>query len=103
MGVGSSVQSVQTRFPLNNTFTLTGGAPSEQLDIDISNRGFTAKPDGPSQKWVASNDKNIVLYYDWDDVGSTSTNLRLNVYTEDGANIPSAAVVRLAAEFWENA
>lgn len=102
MGVGSSVQSVQTRFPINATYTLGGGSPTEQISVDLTGRGFTAKPDGLNSPGFASNDPNIGVQYDWDDAGNTSTNGVLNIFTRDGSPLP-AGTIRITAEFWENA
>jgi hypothetical protein len=63
----------------------TGGATTETLDVDITNRGFTAKPD-----WglIQIYDTNFLGVYDFD-TASSSTNARFVVFSRDGANLAS--------------
>lgn len=65
--------------------SLTGGATTENLDVDITNRGFTAKPD-----WglIQIYDTNILGVYDYD-TSSSSTNARFVLFSRDGGNLPS--------------
>ena len=59
-------------------FTVSSG--NDDLDVDITNRGFTAKPD-----WglIQIYDTNYLGVYDFD-AGSTSTNARFVIYSRDG-------------------
>ena len=67
--------------------TLTGGAATENLDVDITNRGFTAKPD-----WglIQIYDTNVLGVYDYA-AGSTSTNARFVLFSRDGGNLPAGS------------
>ena len=53
------------------------------LDVDITNRGFTAKPD-----WglIQIYDTNFLGVYDFD-TGSSSTNARFVIYSKDGTDL----------------
>lgn len=61
----------------------TAGTPTENLDVDITNRGFTAKPD-----WgiIQIYDTNFLGVYDYD-TGSTATNARFVIFSRDGGNL----------------
>jgi hypothetical protein len=63
----------------------TGGSPTENLDVDITDRGFTAKPD-----WgiIQIYDTNFLGVYDYD-TSSTSTNARFVIFSKDGSNLAS--------------
>jgi hypothetical protein len=67
--------------------TLTGTAATENLDVDITNRGFTAKPD-----WglIQIYDTNVLGVYDYA-AGSTSTNARFVLFSRDGGNLPAGS------------
>jgi hypothetical protein len=69
------------------TPTLTGSAATEDLDVDITNRGFTAKPD-----WglIQIYDTNVLGVYDYA-AGSTSTNARFVLFSRDGGNLPAGS------------
>jgi hypothetical protein len=56
---------------------------SISLDVDITNRGFTAKPD-----WglIQIYDTNFLGVYDYD-TGSSSTNARFVIFSKDGTNL----------------
>jgi hypothetical protein len=58
-------------------FTVSSG--NDDLDVDITNRGFTAKPD-----WglIQIYDTNYLGVYDFDN-GSSSTNARFVIYSRD--------------------
>jgi hypothetical protein len=53
------------------------------LDVDITNRGFTAKPD-----WglIQVYDTNFLGVYDFD-TGSSSTNARFIIFSKDGTDL----------------
>jgi len=62
---------------------MTAGTPTDTLDVDITNRGFTAKPD-----WglIQIYDTNYLGVYDFD-TGSSSTNARFVLFSVDGGNL----------------
>jgi len=64
----------------SDVFNFTVSSGSYDLDVDITNRGFTAKPD-----WglIQIYDTNYLGVYDFD-VGSSSTNARFVIYSRDG-------------------
>ena len=63
----------------------TGLVTSVNLDVDITNRGFTGKPD-----WglIQVYDTNFLGVYDFD-TGSTATNARFVIFSVDGGNLAS--------------
>jgi hypothetical protein len=92
----SSVLQVHARFSINHVPTLTGGSPSEYFTVDISNRGFSIKPDvGYVQ---CSSDANIETFYDWSHASNTSSIAYCKAFTRDGTNI-GAGPYRFNAEF----
>lgn len=85
----SSVREVVARYPhINTAYSLTGGSPSENIDVSLSNRGFSTKPDYGTAAIISGNDA-WGMRYDYNSASSTSTNARLVVYTLDGSNLPS--------------
>jgi len=64
----------------SDVFNFTVSSGSYDLDVDITNRGFTAKPD-----WglIQIYDTNYLGVYDFD-AGSSSTNARFVIYSRDG-------------------
>jgi hypothetical protein len=64
----------------SDVFNFTVSSGNYDLDVDITNRGFTAKPD-----WglIQIYDTNYLGVYDFD-VGSSSTNARFVIYSRDG-------------------
>jgi hypothetical protein len=86
-GGGSSTRQVLVRYEVSDVVTLTGGATTEVITIDITNRGFSAKPDAG---WLqCANDTNISGSYDFDAAGNSSTVAYFNLQSIDGANLPS--------------
>ena len=65
--------------------TFPGGAATYDLDVDITNRGFTAKPD-----WglIQVYDTNFLGVYDFDN-GSTITVARFVIFSKDNGNLAS--------------
>ena len=65
--------------------TFPGGAATYNLDVDITNRGFTAKPD-----WglIQVYDTNFLGVYDFDN-GSTITVARFVIFSKDNGNLAS--------------
>ena len=64
----------------SDVFNFTVSSGNYDLDVDITNRGFTAKPD-----WglIQIYDTNYLGVYDFD-TGSSSTNARFVIYSRDG-------------------
>jgi hypothetical protein len=64
----------------SDAFNFTVSSGNFDLDVDITNRGFTAKPD-----WglIQIYDTNYLGVYDFD-TGSSSTNARFVIYSRDG-------------------
>jgi len=62
---------------------MTAGTPTDTLDVDITNRGFTAKPD-----WgiIQIYDTKYLGMYDFD-TGSSITNARFVLFSVDGGNL----------------
>jgi hypothetical protein len=67
------------------TYSFTGGASSENVDFDLTNRGFSAKPD-----WgiIQIYDTNFLGVYDFF-TASSATNARFVVFSIDGGNLAS--------------
>ena len=99
-GNGSSTPKILTRAAVNHSGTLTGGSSSENVDISLTDLGFSTKPDGPSGGGIV-NSNNLLWRYDWDSASSTSTNARVVVFTRDGTNIVASSAYRIQTEFYE--
>jgi hypothetical protein len=86
-GGGSSTRQVNVRYEVSDVKSLTGGAITETINIDTTNRGFNTKPDAG---WIqCASDSNIVGVYDFDNVSNSSTTSYFNLRTVDGTNLPS--------------
>jgi len=86
-GGGSSTRQVNVRYEVSEVKTLTGGATTETINIDTTNRGFSAKPDAG---WIqCASNSNIVGVYDFDNVSNSSTTSYFNLQTVDGTNLPA--------------
>lgn len=86
-GGGSSTRQVNVRYEVSEVKSLTGGAATETISIDTTNRGFSAKPDAG---WIqCASDSNIVGVYDFDNVSNSSTTSYFDLRTVDGTNIPA--------------
>jgi hypothetical protein len=95
-GGGSSTRQINVVFSDSVGVTLAGGATTENFNVSLSNRGFSAKPDiGTAQ--CASNG-NLSAAYDYDNAGNSSTNAVVRVTSIDGTNIP-AGLARFSVEF----
>lgn len=95
-GGGSSTRQVNVVFSDSVVRTLTGGALTETINVDLTNRGFSAKPDNG---WAqCSNNANLVAAYDYDAAGNSSTNAVVRITTLDGTNVPSG-LHRFSVEF----
>ena len=85
-GDGSSTTKVLTRYIGSASVSLTGGSPSENFDISLSNRGFGAKPDSGVLSTI---DPLYLAVYHIASASSTSTNARCTIRSTDGSNIPT--------------
>jgi len=86
-GGGSSTRQVNVRYEVSEVKTLTGGATTETINIDTTNRGFSAKPDAG---WIqCASNSNIVGVYDFDNGSNSSTTSYFNLRTVDGTNLPA--------------
>ena len=99
-GGGISTPEVLVRAAVNTSGTLTGGSPSEIVDVSLTSLGFSTKPDGPSGGNTVSTN-NLLWRYDWDSASSTSTNARIVFFSRDGTNIGASDPYRLQTEFYE--
>jgi hypothetical protein len=88
-GGGGSTPQVLARFPGQANATLTGGTTTEKINIDISSRGFSTKPDTGNVRCFSN--FGLEAYYDISDGASTSTNAVVFCYTNDGTNLPAGA------------
>ena len=86
IGTGSSTSAVFARYSGYVDVTLSGGSPSESFNINLTNRGFSAKPDCGI---MSSIDPGYVVVYDRTSASSTSTNARCTIKSTDGSNIPA--------------
>jgi len=95
-GGGSSTRQINVVFSDSVVVFLAGGAPTQNFNVSLTNRGFSAKPDiGTAQ--CASN-SNLVAAYDFDSASNSSTNAVVRVTTIDGTNIPTGNQ-RFSVEF----
>jgi hypothetical protein len=96
--MGSGAKAIANLTPPNEVIMVTGGAPSESVNFDISSYGFSVKPDNEGGGFAA-NDPNVAYAYNWDDPGSTSSNAVLTVFTVDGSNLPISGLYRIMPTF----
>lgn len=86
-GGGSSTRQVNVRYEVSDVKSLTGGAATETISIDTTNRGFSAKPDAG---WIqCASNSNIVGVYDFDNGSNSSTTSYFNLRAVDGTNLPA--------------
>jgi hypothetical protein len=102
-GSGASVRQILAVYPENYvTDPLTGGASSEIISLNISNRGFSARPDVGDV--VCESDDNIAArYLAVDGATSTSTTAYIKLKTKDGSNLPAGGRYRLQIKLTEYA
>lgn len=94
----SSVRQIAAVYKVSDVPTLTGGAPTETFAVDISNRGFSTKPDVGIA--ACANDANIVAAYDFDHASNSSSTAYVRAATVDGSNIGGGSY-RFSIEFTE--
>ena len=94
-GSGASVRQVNVVYETNEVVTLAGGGTSENVNISLTNRGFSAKPD---DGLVVVEDVLYQGFYDSQAAGSTSTNAVVKIYRNDGGTL-GAGNLRLSGRF----
>lgn len=94
-GGGSSTRQVNVVYETNEVVTLAGGGTSENVNISLTNRGFSAKPD---DGLVVVEDVLYQGFYDSQAAGSTSTNAVVKIYRNDGGTL-GAGNLRLSGRF----
>ena len=94
-GSGSSTLQVNVVYEVNSVVTLTGGSTTENVNISLTNRGFSAKPD---DGLVVVEDVLYQGFYDSQSASSTSTNAVIKIYRNDGGTLASGPL-RLSARF----
>ena len=94
-GGGSSTLQVNVVYEVNSVVTLAGGSTTENVDISLANRGFSAKPD---DGLVVVEDVLYQGFYDSQAAGSTSTTAVIKIYRNDGGTLASGNL-RLSARF----
>ena len=94
-GGGSSTLQVNVVYEVNSVVTLAGGSTTENVDISLANRGFSAKPD---DGLVVVEDVLYQGFYDSQSASSSSTNAVIKIYRNDGGTLASGNL-RLSARF----
>lgn len=94
-GSGSSTRQVNVVYETNEVVTIAGGGTSENVNISLSNRGFSAKPDDGI---VVVEDVLYAGFYDSQAAGSTSTNAVVKIFRNDGGVLGSGNL-RLSGRF----
>jgi hypothetical protein len=94
-GGGSSTRQVNVVYEINDVVTLTGGAATENVNISLTNRGFSTKPD---DGLVVVEDVLYQGFYDSQSASSSSTNAVIKIYRNDGGTLASGPL-RLSARF----
>ena len=95
-GIYTPAQKVVTKF--TGVVTLGGGSPTESIDINLTDLGFSARPDTGQ---VQFEDTRFICAYQSQDAASTATNARCTLRMADGTNLPSGAA-RYHADFTDN-
>jgi hypothetical protein len=95
----SSVRQVQAVFQASHVVALGGGTPSptETFSVDISNRGFSTKPDVGVGGCVNA---DLLTTYDFDNGSNSSSTAYVRASTLDGSNI-GAGNYRFNLDFTE--
>lgn len=93
IGSGSSVRKVVAVYPFNQVYNTVGGAATEQISVDLTNRGFSVAPD------KATIDTGSTVYRAQYDYGaSSSTSAKFTLQLLSGANIPAANALRITGD-----
>lgn len=93
----SSVRQVQAVFQASHVVALSGGSPTETFSVDISNRGFSTKPDVGVGGCVNA---DFLTAYDFDNASNSSSTAYVRASTLDGSNI-GAGNYRFNLDFTE--
>ncbi len=93
----SSVRQVQAVFQASHVVALSGGSPTETFSVDISNRGFSTKPDVGVGGCVNA---DLLTTYDFDNASNSSSTAYVRASTLDGSNI-GAGNYRFNLDFTE--
>jgi hypothetical protein len=93
----SSVRQVQAVFQASHVVALSGGSPTETFSVDISNRGFSTKPDVGVGGCVNA---DLLTTYDFDNGSNSSSTAYVRASTLDGSNI-GAGNYRFNLDFTE--
>ncbi len=94
----SSVRQVAAVFQESAVVALSGGSPTETFSVDISNRGFSTKPD--VGVGGCASDANLIAAYDFDHASNSSSTAYVRAATLDGSNI-GAGNYRFNLDFTE--
>jgi hypothetical protein len=95
-GGEASTRQINVEYKDSVVVTLAGVSSTETFNVDITDRGFSVKPDyGLAQ---CASDANIVAAYDFDSGSNNGDNAVVRVTTIDGANI-GAGNYRFSVEF----
>lgn len=94
-GSGSSTRQVNVVYETNEVVSIAGGGTSENVNISLSNRGFSVKPD---DGLVVVEDVLYQGFYDSQAAGSTSTNAVIKIFRNDGGVLGSGNL-RLSGRF----
>jgi hypothetical protein len=95
-GGGASTRQINVEYKDSVVVTLAGVSSTETFNVDITNRGFSVKPDSGLAQ--CSSDENLSAAYDFDAAGNSGTSAVVRVTTIDGANI-GAGNYRFSVEF----
>lgn len=93
----SSVRQVAVVYQVSHVVALGGGSPSETFAVDISNRGFSTKPDVGIGGCVNA---DFLTAYDFDHASNSSSTAYVRASTLDGSNI-GAGNYRFNLDFTE--
>jgi len=93
----SSVRQVAAVFQASHVVALSGGSPTETFSVDISNRGFSTKPDVGVGGCVNA---DFLTAYDFDNGSNSSSTAYVRASTLDGSNI-GAGNYRFNLDFTE--
>jgi len=93
----SSVRQVAAVFQASHVVALSGGSPTETFAVDISNRGFSTKPDVGVGGCVNA---DFLTAYDFDNGSNSSSTAYVRASTLDGSNI-GAGNYRFNLDFTE--
>lgn len=97
-GNGASVAKVLARCPYAGHVTATGGAASEDFNLDLTGRGFSTRPD---TGLLTTGSPDFGVEYWPGTAGNSASNAVITLYRRDGAPIGAGAEIDLNGEFTE--